>query len=362
MRMPDADVLVFGTGAFAARIVFDLAACATRPTRVVVAGRNPERLGWLRIAGNARAAIFGREVSFLTRGVDLTIEHAAAETIAEARPSVIVQAASAQTSAVIRMQGNAWTRLVAEGGLSATAVFQAFLSSRVARAMQRAHPKAAFINASFPDVVNGVLAAMRLPVLCGVGNVAILATAFAGELALRGSGTLRMLAHYQNLAAWRRPPDQRCGTPPRVWIAAEEVTDVYRRFDSVRLTPEPAIEISGASGVPLMLALAAGEDWRGHVPGPAGLPGGYPVALHKGELRLDLPASLSPEDAVGWNRRFEEESGLVVGADGRAHYTGRLREMLREVSPDLATGFHVDDLEVVFRSMQEVRARLTLEP
>ena len=70
-------------------------------------------------------------------------------------------------------------------------------------------------------------------------------------------GRLKVLAHYQNLAPFRRrPPDARSGRPPRVWIDDEEVADVYRRFADVQLTREPAIEISGASGVPLMLAMA----------------------------------------------------------------------------------------------------------
>jgi hypothetical protein len=273
-----------------------------------------------------------------------------------------VQAASAQTSAVIAMQGNAWTRLVAEGGLSATAVFQALIAARVARAARSTRPQAAFINASFPDVVNGLLTAMKLPVLCGVGNVAILANAFAGELGPGSAGDVRVLAHYQNLAAWRRPPDMRTGAAPRVWIGATELADVFQRFRSVQLTPEPAIEISGGSGVPLMLALASGAHWRGHVPGPAGLPGGYPVALHAGKLNLDLPPGLSRDEAVQWNNRFEEESGLTVEADGHAHYTGRLREELRQVSPDLAAGFHVNDLEAAFRAMDELRTRLINQP
>ena len=182
----------------------------------------------------------------------------------------MVQAASFQSGSVISNQGNAWTRLVAEGGLSATAVLQAPLSVAVARAVKAVRPQAHFINCCFADVVNPLIAALDLPITCGVGNVAILANAFAGALGL-GPGRLKMLAHYQNLAPFRRPADTRGGPAPRVFIDGAEVADVYRRFADVVLTREPAIEISGASGVPLMLAMAAGRDWSGHVPGPRGL-------------------------------------------------------------------------------------------
>ena len=41
------DILIFGTGSFAQRIACDLAATATKPTRVAIAGRNPLRLAWI---------------------------------------------------------------------------------------------------------------------------------------------------------------------------------------------------------------------------------------------------------------------------------------------------------------------------
>jgi hypothetical protein len=169
---------------------------------------------------------------------------------------------------------------------------------------------------------------------------------------------LKVLAAYQTIAPWRRPKETRSGSTARVWLDDEEVADVYARFAAVRITPEPAIEISGAGGVPLMLAVASGGDWRGHVPGPLGLPGGYPVSYRAGVLDLDLPSSISREEAVAWNARFEEANGLSVGADGRARYTGALYDRLREVTPELAEGFAVAELDEVHEAMGRLRARL----
>ena len=354
--MKGADILIFGTGNFAGRIALDLAATASEPVTVALAGRNRERLDWLRTAGNARAAMFVSPARFSTREVDLSVAGAAADVIAAIAPKVVVQAASFQSGSVISSQGNAWTRLVAEGGLSATAVLQAPLSIAVARAVKAAGP-AHFINCCFADVVNPLIAALDLPISCGVGNIAILANAFSGALAL-GPGRLKLLAHYQNLAPWRRPAAARGGPSARVWIDGAEVADVYRRFADVQLTREPAIEISGASGVPLMLAMAQGRDWSGHVPGPRGLPGGYPVKFAAGEIDLDLPAPLTRAEAVAWNLHYEQESGLVVGADGRATYTGTLRERLAAFSPALAAGFPVGEIEEVCRDMNDLRSRL----
>jgi hypothetical protein len=352
------DVLVAGTGSFAGRIVFDIAATARSPVRVVVAGRNRERLNWLAVAANARAAIFHRAATFRTVEIDFLAPDAAARLIAATSPKVVVQAASVQTSAVIAKTGDGWSKLVAEGGLSATAVSHSLISSRVAAAITASGKPIDLINCCFPDVVNGIIKALGHEVVSGMGNIAILSSVFAGARGLAEPGRIKVLAHYQNIAAFRRRPDERSGTPPRVWIDGAEIADVYAEFADVRLTLEPAIDISGASGVPLALALADRTDWVGHVPGPHGLPGGYPVRLQDRQLTLDLPAGVTAEDAVAWNAAFEQNSGLLVDAEGNARYTGRLQASLREHSPTLAGGFQVQDLESVYLEMLRLREML----
>lgn len=360
--MAACDILICGSGGFAARIAFDIAATSDEPVTVVIAGRNRERLNWLRTAANARAKLFGKRASFTTFAIDLLAPNASEETLAATQPRIVVQAASIQTSQVIAQSGNAWTRLVAEGGLSATAIFQALISSRVAAAISLSGKPITLINCGFPDVVNGLIRALGHSVACGMGNVAILSNVFAGSASVVCGSEVKVLAHYQNLAAWRRRPEDRGGRPPRVWIAGEEIADVFDRFVDIQLTPEPVIEISGASGVPMLLAMASGRDWRGHVPGPNGLPGGYPVRLVDGKLELDLPEGLNERDAIMWNASFEEASGLVVERGGMCRFTGTLHDRIAEHLPVFNMGFQVSDLEPVCEELLVVRDRLEHQP
>jgi len=106
------------------------------------------------------------------------------------------------------------------------------------------------------------------------------------------------------------------------------------------------------------LAIIAGRDWQGHVPGPLGLPGGYPVAFTGGVLNLDLPDGLAREAAIAWNARHEAECGLTVDANGRAHFTGRLHDALSAASAELAAPFELRDLEAVAQAMAGLRQRL----
>ena len=352
------DILVAGTGTFGARIIFDIAVTAEKPVKVAIGGRNRARMDWLRLAANTRAAIFGRPASFSTIPIEWESAETVAEAVAACDPDVVVQAASVQSSSVIHKADSAWGRLVKHGGLSVTAVFQALLSARFGRAMRLAGNRGAFVNCCYPDVVNGILAAMKVPITCGVGNVAILSNMFEGDLGLRRSGTLKVLAHYQCLGPWRVPAGERGGTPARVWIDDKEIFDVYPRFAHLRLTPEPFIDISGCTAVPIIYALLGHRDLLGHAPAPEGLPGGYPVAVEDRVMALDLPTGLTRDDAVAWNRAFEEQSGTVVEDDGRVVYCGTMRSEFAKLSATLAEGFHVDDLETVCEDMVELRAKL----
>jgi hypothetical protein len=353
-------ILLFGTGVFAQRIACDIAATARHPVQLVLAGRNGDRLDWLKTACNARAATFGTGVHTRAIVADLASAEAITPAVAAARPDVVVQVASVQGSAIIAQRADAWSRLVAEGGLSATAVFQALLSARVGKAMRAAAPNAVLVNGCFPDVVNTMLAALGLPVACGVGNVGILSACFGGALGPGGLERVKVLAHYQTIGAWRRPATERAGhPPPRVWIDDTEVADVHARFAALRLTPEPAIEVSGSASVPLLVAMATrGTTLTAHAPGALGLPGGYPVRWADGALALDLPSGLSREDAVAWNRGFEARNGLLVSPEGRVTYTGVLQARLHALAPSLAVGFALHELEAVHAEMAALRQRL----
>ena len=104
------DILITGSGVFAARILFDLAATAQIPTRIAVAGRNAQRLAWLETAARARAHMFGRPVTINARVVDLSASDEIAGLLAKLRPSVILQAASLQPGSVISAQSSSCAR------------------------------------------------------------------------------------------------------------------------------------------------------------------------------------------------------------------------------------------------------------
>ena len=353
-----ADIAIFGTGSFAARILFDLAATAPAGLSVAIAGRDAPRLAWLRTAAAARAAMFGTGVRVAEHRLDALSAEAASVLLAKLQPRVVVNTASEQGGRAASQVSDPWARLVQQAGLGITAVLQARLSLGISRAVAATAPGAYFVNCCYPDVVNPMIAAAGLPITSGIGNVAILAHAFAGALG-PGHAGLHLLAQHAALSAFRRPAEERAGRAPlRLWLGGQEVTDVFERFAAVKLAPEPVIDVSGASGVPLFVAMVAATPWRGHLPGPNGLPGGYPVRLEDGAVMLDLPPGLREQEAVAWNAAFEPRNGVVTGPDGSVRYTGDVERILRGVSPDVAAGFAMRDFDAAADAVAALRARL----
>jgi hypothetical protein len=353
-----ADIVICGTGSFAARILLDLAATAPAAVSVALVGRNRDRLAWLRTAANARAAMFGTGARCTDYRLDDLSAEAVGMLIASLRPSVVANTASVQGGRVMTDRPDAWAKLVQEVGLGCTALLQARISYDIASAVARVAPDAAFVNCCYPDVVNPMLAGAGLPIACGIGNVAILAHAFAGALG-PGHPRLHLLAQHAALSAFRRPPEQRSGVAPlRLWLDGVEVADAFDRFATVKLATEPVIDISGASGVPLFLAMVAGRPWHGHVPGPNGLTGGYPVRLEGRRIALDLPGGVTADEAIAWNRAGEAGNGIVVEPDGVVRYTGQVEAALRALSPDLAAGFSMSAFDAAYAAMLALRARM----
>jgi hypothetical protein len=80
------------------------------------------------------------------------------------------------------------------------------------------------------------------------------------------------------------------------------------------------------------------------VPGPFGLPGGWPVRVDKGKMRLDLPDGLSVDAGVHCQSEAAKFDGIEgIAADGTVTFTESARSFLRLVSHELAAPMHPDE-------------------
>jgi hypothetical protein len=294
-------------------------------------------------------------VSAVPHTVDIEHDQAGlTDLLAMLRPDAVVNCASYQSPWEPLRRRSAWSSVVRTGGIGATLPLQAALVAKVAKAVVAGAPDALLLNASYPDVVNPLLTAAGLPVLCGLGNVTVLWSALRAHT----GRDVRVLGHHYHLHEPEDGQDEAIA-----WLGAERLDNVGSRLHPLRSLPRQSLNaVSGEAAGTLLRATLAGDEVAMSVPGPLGLPGGYPVRVSGGRVDLDLPPDMSTQDAVAYNRRFSREEGVDIDESGQVSFVGAAARVLSRVAPDVAEGFHAADVEQAATRLQAVAAELRAEP
>ena len=348
------NVVIVGSGSLAKSICYSAAAVVAAPAAVTVVARSDVKATEICYVANARAARNGAAVRFRPLAADLGSPQAIGEILAETRPAVLLGCASYQSPWERLHAPSAWTALVQGAGFGVTLPLQAALAIELARAVERVSPETLFVNASFPDAVNPILRALDLPVLSGIGNVALIAATLQEALGLPDQRRLRVLAHHWHL---HTPDDP--GEEARAWLDGEPLPDVTRLLAAQRATPRCELNaVTGHAAALFLRDLLAGVETRTSLPGPQGLPGGYPVRVAGRRVELDLPEGVTRDEAIAWNQRFALRDGVVVSPEGDVWFSPAAERELRRHLPDLAGRFHASETQEVCARLLELRTRL----
>ncbi len=359
--MTNCDIFFTGTGSLAEACLFALATTPIgRPLQIAIGGRDADRCRWLSLVANSRATALSVENYIRVAVLDWSTPESLSKTIAELKPKVIVQTASMQSPWALANR-NDWSALVQRGGYGLGTPFHTILTARLVRAVDIAGTKTAIINGAYPDVANSVIQAAGLKSPLGFGNVDIIAVAAAALLGSRKPGTVRLLAQWEpHVADFRQPVGNRHNIEPRAWIDGREIDDFMVRFKEIKFplgSDDSLNQLTGTTVVPMATAFVTGGEYIGHGAGPFGLPGGYPIKIRNGEVSLNLPEGVTLEEAVAFNKRFEEMEGLHVDMEARRlRHVGKASEALRAAKSGLADGYSIESLEALEAARAELES------
>jgi hypothetical protein len=200
------------------------------------------------------------------------------------------------------------------------------LTVKLMQALRTAAFSGPILTAPFPDVVNPVLAALDLAPTCGVGNLAEIVPKVrllaAGRLGVAASKVhVTMIAHHALEAYVFRAHADPTLPPPRppyhleITYEGRQIGDLVEAdqllFSAYALPAgQETHTLTAAAALTTIQALLTPHGARIHVPGPLGLPGGYPVVASASGLSLALPAGLTPERAVSINSASHRFDGI----------------------------------------------------
>ncbi|GAA3150111.1 hypothetical protein GCM10010521_42050 [Streptomyces rameus] len=356
---PDRDIAVVGSGSLARSICYSLAVAADPPPRTVtVLARNETAAQEIACIADARAAASSAATRFRATAVDARDRDAMAGLLRRIAPRVVVNCASVQSPWEAAHAPSGWTRLLSEAGFGLALPLHAVLAREVACAVRSAGVPAVFVNACYPDAVNPVLHAEGIPVACGVGNVATLAAALRAVLRPRAGVRLRVLAHHSHLHAPADPHHE-----VRAWLDDQPVQDVGRLLAAHRACGREELNaVTGHTAALFLARLAAGAETYADLPGPLGLPGGYPVRVRDRQITLDLPHGITRKEAIAWQQRMAGLDGVVVTSSGRIHLGPRAASALAGHLPGDCAGRPTDSVRELTGQLLDLRDTLRATP
>jgi hypothetical protein len=350
----DARILIVGSGSLARAIAYSAALLLSRPHRVTLCARSQEQLREILYVSRAKAACVQSPVTFDSVEFEVESEDAG-RLLSSLQPDLVVNCASYYSPWEGLQQPSPWTQLLHSAGFGFTLPLQAAFAIKFAKAMAEYSGSALFLNGCYPDAVNPVLRSLGLPVFCGIGNIALLATTLRSSLCLTPRARLQVIAHHLHLYAPESGVEE-----ARVWIDGKAIENVSALLASQRASKGLEVnKVIGCTAAVLLRDILEGRVVETHVPGPLGLPGGYPVRVAGDRIELNLPANLSECEAIAWNERVAIADGVKILSRGDVEFTGRTKTAFRQYLPQVADGFHVREIENVTQSMLEVRAQLT---
>lgn len=316
------DLLITGTGRLARAVCYSMTAVRDTSAKIIIVGRDAPALDELVAVARGRAVAYDSQFSFSGQHLILDAGGRLEEFLAIAQPRIVLHTASLQSPWEFSRTRTAWSRLVHEAGFGITLPLQAVLVARLATALQKFSPGSLLINACYPDAVNALLARLQLPILCGIGNIEILATVARSNLPANSRSGCKIIGHHFNLAAISRGERTQL---PRLYldngvpVPAEQLWEMLSPLTVIH-GPEMN-QLTGATAVKLLLALLSRGVAELHLPGPAGLLGGYPMCLRNGVLSLSLPSGASAVSAEQFNEEAAARDGVVVAKTGEVTLT-----------------------------------------
>ena len=349
-------IMIVGVGNLAGYILNTLVQFP-ETSNLVLASRNEESLQQKANLALFTASQFEHYPEIDCVPIDLEQIQQTAATIARIKPDIILNCSTMQSwREIAKLPKQAYNQLD-RAQYGPWLPMPLTLNYQLMQAVKLTGLDIKVLNAAFPDGVNPVLGKVGLAPIMGVGNITNIipvlrkSIAFFLEQPMQKIQVTFLAEHYLTYSI---PRFGKSGDAPFYLRATVDGKDASDRLDipqvfhliSTRFRREVGVEgahrITTASVAKTLLAMVRDTGESMHIPGPSGLPGGYPVTVNAQGATIALPQDLTLSEAIRINSECQQWNGIEkIDADGTVHFTEREMAVMNEV-----LGYHCKTMKV----------------
>ncbi len=287
---------------------------------------------------------FGLYPEFSFQKIDLFDVDGTADILSKERPTVVCSLASLGAWWVTRLLPNEVYKKISPIG--PWIPFHFTLTRNLMQAVKKSGIETKVVNGAYPDLTNVILGKLNLPPVCGGGNMDLGASrlrkivASEQKVPVRDVQVLAVGHHGTFYTAKMDGPSWY-----KIIVAGEDVSAKYNVKTIAKLYdmygyanmpsfPGPLVDQMKTASSFLKITLAIYYDTRELIqclPGPNGLPGGYPCILGASGANVTLPG-ITLKDAVKLNEDGAKIDGIErVKSDGTVVFVEENVKLMREI-------------------------------
>jgi hypothetical protein len=287
---------------------------------------------------------FGLYPHFNFRKIDLFDVDGTAKILKEERPTVVCSLASLGAWWVTRLLPSEVYKKISPIG--PWIPFHFTLTHKLMQAVKKSGIDTKVVNGAYPDLTNVILGKLNLPPVCGGGNMDLGASrlrkivAVEQKVPVRDVQVLAVGHHGTFYTAKMDGPSWykiiAAGEDVSTMYPVKTIAKLYEKYGYTNMPsfPGPLVDQMKTASSFLKITLAIyydSEELIQCLPGPNGLPGGYPCILGASGAKVTLP-SITLKDAIKLNEDGAKIDGIEsVKPDGTVIFVEENVKLMREV-------------------------------
>ncbi|WP_368502647.1 hypothetical protein AB3N04_00710 (plasmid) [Alkalihalophilus sp. As8PL] len=342
--MENKKLLIIGLGVLGSNIL-DMISRTNMKHKIIFGGKDPEKMKERVNLAELVANKLGYSPKLSVCKVDLDNIEETIETLDRLKPDIIFNATSLMSYWVpttLPKEDFAKLYYAYTGWQTPTHLT---LTYKLMKAVKLSSLDIKVINASYPDVVNPALRELDLSPHVGIGNVSNIVPTIKKAIALATSFNITdievfITAHHH--FSYKLPNVGNSERLPHHIAVTHKGKDITSQIDLdtiYSIIPEKlkrtrglvGMSMTAASSMNIILEFLNETGRSVHAPGVNGLPGGYPIRITQGEMKVDFKNNLTLERALEINQLGQVLDGVKEIKDGRVVFTEREMEVVKQI-------------------------------